>query len=72
MLWKSSKVKGTVGLRQRHLHVPLQLHRRVCHNGSWTAKELIGVPEIDTTITGSVIIILMGSSLFDILTLFLT
>lgn len=45
MLWKSRKVKGTVGLRQRHLHVPLQLHRRVCHNGSWTTEELIGIPE---------------------------
>lgn len=45
MLWKCRKVKGTVGLRQRHLHVPLQLHRRVCHNGSWTTEELIGIPE---------------------------
>lgn len=46
MLWQSSEVKSTVGLRERHLHVPLQLHWRVGHDRTWTVEELIAIPEI--------------------------
>lgn len=33
LLRQGNKVKGAVGLRQRHLPVPLQLHGRVRHDG---------------------------------------
>jgi len=44
LLGQGSEVEGAVGLRQRGLGAPLQLHRGAGHDGGRAAEELVRVP----------------------------
>jgi len=49
LMRKGGEVEGAVGLRQRRLRVPLQLHGRVGHDGRRAAEELVRIPEAQTS-----------------------